>query len=87
MTDALERIQNEVARENGYSRWHNPELNYLWPEVCRRYALECCKATLAKASENADVMVHPKDELKPSEMQRYVVDKSTVTDKENIVIL
>lgn len=57
----LEQICDDVAKEKGYSRWHNPELNYLWPEVCRRYAKECCKATLSKAGENAYVMVHPRD--------------------------
>ena len=93
-TDALKRIQNEVAREMGLDHWMEerydtrsikfiPMIN----EISRRFALECCQATLAKASENADVMEHEDDYHKWPEQKRYVVDKETILDKENIVIL
>jgi len=95
MTDVLERIKNEVAKEwfDKYSVV-GPDKRYqsfktlpiharedCLTEVCRRYALECCQATLVKASEKAiaDVPTHPH--------LRATILKGSITDKENIVIL
>lgn len=52
----LEQIKDEVAKEF-ISTFTWDDLNYenemrLWPEVCKRYATECIKASLEKAAQN-----------------------------------
>lgn len=89
---ALERIKDEVALEHygsSVSCWDEAMDRYpstgilkLWPIVCERFARECCQATLEKAARNANV--HP-DRL--YENGHPMIDKSSITNKNNIVIL
>lgn len=110
----LDELKNEVAKENGFETWgwfktSPADEIRMWPEVCRRYALECCQATLAKASEKAETYFAstPCDFCKGTGIRNGVqsgltkcphcdddgnelvlmINKSTITDKENIVIL
>ena len=76
----LKEIQDEVSGETLEIFWKglSPlEKNDLWPEVCRRAQLECGKATLEKASKNASNHAG----------WNHVVDPSTITDEDNIVII
>lgn len=86
----LEDIQNEVAEKHGYGSWDRIYLvahtNALWPEVCKRYATECVKASLEKASENASVnSSYVAGQCMDSD--DYTVDKTSITSEQNIILL
>lgn len=89
----LEEIKNQVAYENNWRDWDDaPDIRQLqmWPEVNRRHARECCKATLEKAAENAQVCIDGDSKgtsygLPSNEF--IEVDKSSITNPDNICIL
>lgn len=68
----IEEIQLEIETENPRITLSD---KIYWPEVCKRYAKECCIATLEKASENAY----------PSVTGLQVV-KESITNPDNIVL-
>ena len=101
MSKRLEEIKNEVAKEKGFSKWtpypasiHIPDK--LWPEICKRYATECCEATLKKASENVKLSYddhgYPQFVNQPS-LEKYIKawdikpNEESITYKDNIVLL
>jgi len=86
----LKEIQDEVSGETLEIFWKglSPlEKNDLWPEVCRRAQLECGKATLEKASENAHVNFKLAPDLRTVERSSIEIDKESITSEENIVII
>lgn len=83
----IEEIQNEVAnkRYNSGVNWNDLHYYYqadLWPEVCKRYATECCKASLKKAAESADYVI---DYTKFGTNTKII--KSSITEESNITLL
>lgn len=64
MSDKLQQIKDEYAKEKRYSSWGilNNEGSSFWAdtfdteccvnEIAKRYAEACCKATLEKAANN-----------------------------------
>lgn len=85
MSDLLQTIKNEVAKEYGFETWQvfqGPNfrlvLDFAWPEVCKRYAKEVAKASLKKASEEIFIKL-----VLPIPM---VPIKSVITDESNIVL-
>ena len=98
----LEEIKNEVAIENGFENYDNlisdyGEKNPNWydygkkhpnnfdkyfDEIAKRYAKEVAIASLEKASENAKVKYTLDEELN----KHYLIDKSSITNEENIVL-
>ena len=99
MTDLLQTIQNEVAKENGLVWDHNntPETRIdrlsLWPEVCKRYAFEVAKAALKNASENAKFNLVNDQNPNGLKVKSYAnhqvaasIDKESITDESNIVL-
>ncbi len=81
----LEEIKNDYAKANQYDNWTdfiNDEAHWMvekhMDNVCEIYAKECSQASLEKASEKA--FIEPK-----GMMTR--VDKESITNVENIVIL
>lgn len=91
----LAECKDQVAREKNFKDWNdmlvrdhyiNIELRH--DKAAILYAQECCKATLAKAAENASVTILPG--VKGSMVMRnceVVVVKSSITDEQNIVLL
>lgn len=90
----LIEIQNEVVKERGFSSFtafaRHPDIAELphritiIDEIAKRYATECIKASLEKAAENAKT-----DDFfdqRNCETKTWV-DKSSITSKENIVLL
>lgn len=89
MTDTLERIQNEVAREAGFKDFSDAIEGdgYIHKSfvksIAKLFALECCQATLAKASEKAYLdSIHIRNLY-----QEPTSIKDTIQDADNIVIL
>lgn len=82
----LDEIKIEVAKENSFQYWwmieNGPVSEQLWPEVCKRYAKECCIATLERASQNADGYT---DETILGETFAVII-KSSITNPDNIVL-
>ncbi|MVW92435.1 hypothetical protein FCL53_10710 [Elizabethkingia meningoseptica] len=79
----LEQIKDEVAKEFGYSDFHNSTFYRktdvkICDEIAKRYAREVAQASLQKAAENA--VIEPK-----GMMTR--VDKESITNECNIVML
>lgn len=85
----LDQIKNDVAKERGYPDWYCMEQEMYGYEVreamtivCIGYADKCVKASLIKASEKARCI-----KVWGIGEPFFEVDKSSITDKENIVIL
>ena len=98
---SLEEIKNELAIENGFENYDNlisdyGEKNPNWydygkkhpnnfdkyfDEVAKRYAKEVAIASLKKASENAKI-----DILSAESKCVVAIDKSSITNEENIVL-
>ncbi|MCL1692039.1 hypothetical protein [Elizabethkingia anophelis] len=79
----LEQIKDEVAKEFGYSDFHNSTFCRktdvkICDEIAKRYAREVAQASLEKAAENA--VIEPK-----GMMTR--VDKESITNSKNITLL
>lgn len=51
-------------------------------EIAKRYAHECCKATLEKAAEEVDYDIDGQEHI-----EAVYIDKESITNEENIVIL
>ena len=83
----LEEIRNEVAKERGYRDWETLNGSDLYDsdidKVAIKYAEECIKASLEKASENAGA--YKLDY--PNNVSKAVVEKETITNPENIILL
>ena len=94
----LEEIKNEVAIEIGYENYNeyikelckNAEfyfverINKLNNEIAKRYAKEVAIASLEKASENAKLKTFSTKNL--TDFSKKMVDKSSITNEENIVL-
>ena len=91
----LEEIKNEVAIEYSYESYDdfknltrkiNTDIVFIMDEffnkVAKRYAKEVVIASLEKASENAKVKYTLDEELN----KHYLIDKSSITNVENIVL-
>ena len=91
----LEEIKNEVAIEYSYDSYDdfknltrkiNTDIVFIMDEffnkVAKRYAEEVVIASLEKASENAKVKYTLDEELN----KHYLIDKSSITNVENIVL-
>ena len=90
----LEEIKNEVAIEYSYESYDdfkkltrkiNTDIVFIMDEffnkVAKRYAKEVAIASLEKASENAKI-----DILSAESKCVVAIDKSSITNKENIVL-
>lgn len=77
----LEQIKNEVANEHGFNNllWNEKENQFI-NEVAKRYANACVKASLEKAANEAKMGTHP-------EGTSIVINKSSITNPDNIVLL
>ena len=84
----LEKIKNELAIEKAYDSWNEITffnnrnvvfIELLMNEVAKRYAKEVAIASLEKASENARTRTN-------DESTSIIVDKSSITNEENIVL-
>ena len=87
----LEEIKNEVAIEKAYDSWNEITffnnrnvvfIELLMNEVAKRYAKEVAIASLEKASKKAKVKYTLDEELN----KHYLIDKSSITNEENIVL-
>ena len=87
----LEEIKNEVAIERAYDSWselafwNNRNIVYIelvMNDVAKRYAKEVAIASLEKASKKAKVKYTLDEELN----KHYLIDKSSITNVENIVL-
>ena len=91
----LEEIKNEVAIEYSYESYDdfknltrkiNTDIVFIMDEffnkVAKRYAKEVAIASLEKASENAKLKYTFDEELN----KRYLIDKSSIINEENIVL-
>lgn len=86
----LQEIKDQVAKELGHSsHWYifNDESGVAINEIAKRYATECVKASLERAAENVlvDFKLYP--DLKTAERSSIAVDKSSITDPKNIILL
>ena len=94
----LEEIKNEVAIEIGYENYNEyikelyknadfyfiERLNRLNNEIAERYAKKVAIASLEKASENAKTKHFSTKNM--IDFSKIVVDKSSITNEENIVL-
>ena len=89
----LEEIKNEIAIERAYDSWNelafwnNRNIVYIeliMDEVAKRYAKEVAIASLEKASENAKLKTFSTKNL--TDFSKKMVDKSSITNEENIVL-
>lgn len=83
----LEEIKNEVAKEFGYSDFHNSTFCRktdvkICDEIAKRYAREVAQASLQKASENVALF----NEFSEFEFKHWI-DKESITNESNIVML
>ena len=91
----LEEIKNEVAIEYSYESYDDFKnltrkidtdiifvMDGFFNKVAKRYAIEVAIASLEKASENAKVKYTLDEELN----KHYLIDKSSITNVENIVL-
>ena len=64
-TDLLNRIKNEVAKENGETSWYPfSSFRYdLWPEVCQRYAEAANKELTERLSELIELTENLKEQI------------------------
>ncbi|WP_312900213.1 hypothetical protein [Chryseobacterium taichungense] len=89
----LEEIKNEYAKELELSNWDDMieyfltgDINgifYAYENIIIRYASECVKASLEKASEVA----YCDDDLNDKDESEIMVVKESITNPENIVLL
>ena len=88
----LEEIKNEVAIEYSYESYDDFKnltrkidtdivfvMDGFFNKVAKRYAKEVAIASLEKASENARTRIN-------DESTSIIVDKSSITNEENIVL-
>lgn len=89
----LEEIKNEVAIERAYDSWseiiffNNRNIVFielLMNEVAKRFAKEVAIASLEKASKNAKTKHFSTKNM--IDFSKIVVDKSSITNVENIVL-
>ena len=89
----LEEIKNEIAIERAYDSWNelafwnNRNIVYIeliMDEVAKRYAKEVAIASLEKASENTKLKTFSTKNL--IDFSKKMVDKSSITNEENIVL-
>ena len=93
----LEEIKNEVAIEYSYGSYYdfknltrkiNTDIVFIMDEffnkVTKRYAKEVAIASLEKASENAKTKHFSTKNM--IDFSKIVVDKSSITNVENIVL-
>ena len=93
----LEEIKNEVAIEYSYESYDdfknltrkiNTDIVFIMDEffnkVAKRYAKEVAIASLEKASENAKTKHFSTKNM--IDFSKIVVDKSSITNEENIVL-
>jgi len=83
---SLKEIQDQVAKERAHISWEDLTAigrSRCWPEVNQRYARECVKASLEEASENAVIFMPSHRHLHGTKN----VDKSSITNESNIVLL
>ena len=91
----LEEIKNEVAQQHGFSNYKefcqltrkiDTDIIFVmdgfFNKVAKRYAEEVAIASLEKASEKAKVKYTLDEELN----KHYLIDKSSITNEENIVL-
>jgi len=83
----LDEIKDEVAKEHGLIDWDEVIHVYgyvgKWiDEVCKRYARECCKASLGKASENATISCKSQSGV----ITEAVIDRQSIKSEDNIVL-
>lgn len=91
-------VEKEMTPEKFYKRaWpRKPLYDNIWPEVCKRYAIEVAKATLESASVNALMRNegHGKRyyttgdsiDIESIECGIISIEKSSITDEQNIVL-
>jgi len=98
---SIEEIKDQVAKEllfrnaqHLYDSGSDHEINNLLEQTCKRYATECCKASLEKASIYAhfNVTCEGKSHVLQSQLATkdnftYKLDKSSITDESNITLL
>ena len=95
----LEEIKNEFARELSYNSWSEfrminnrniIKIEGAMDKVAKRYAREVAIASLAKASEKAKINCNHEEIKKEftdiDSGYLYFVDKSSITNEENIVL-
>ena len=90
----LEEIKNEVAIKNGFENYDNLISDYgkkhpnnfdkYFDEIAKRYSKEVAIASLEKASENAKLKTFSTKNL--TDFSKKMVDKSSITNEENIVL-
>ena len=93
----LEEIKNKVAIEYSYESYDdfkkltrkiNTDIVFIMDEffnkVAKRYAKEVAIASLEKASENAKLKTFSTKNL--TDFSKKMVDKSSITNEENIVL-
>lgn len=85
--DRLEAIKEELAKEKGFEDYSElllqsthsfGDLDNVITELSNRYAKECVKASLQKASENAE---------SDQEWEMLIVKAESITNENNIVLL
>ena len=93
----LEEIKNEVAIEYSYESYNDFKnltrkidtdivfiMDGFFNKVAKRYAKEVAIASLEKASENAKLKTFSTKNL--TDFSKKMVDKSSITNEENIVL-
>lgn len=85
----LEELKKELANELGFENWHEVR-NSLGPKtmdlydkkLCEKYAYECCRLSLEKASKNVIAYIgNEGTEDTP------LVSQKSITNSDNIVLL
>lgn len=95
----LEQIKDEVAKEFGYSDFHNSTFYRktdvkICDEIAKRYAREVAQASLEKAAEKAKLKLiftseqfATNDKWQLPDGELIVLDKESITNESNIVML
>lgn len=87
----LKQIQKELAHLNGYEDFNDiaykPLISCLTNEAIKQYVTECCQKTLEEASNNLKMIDLNKNSKIPSINECWVVDKDSITNPDNIVLL
>jgi hypothetical protein len=95
----LQDIKDQVAKEMGFNlntNVHSIHFSDYTNEIAKRYATECCKATLEKAADKAKLSdnLDPVKDAGAARMALALVrqkvlfiDKESITSPENIVLL
>lgn len=84
----LQEIKDEIAKEKSIEEYNflsTDLINEFWNEVCKRYAFECCKASLGNASLSAKII--NEDGERMLSVVGYDIDIFSITSEQNIVIL